>query len=209
MATKLGIYNGALRKLGEPRLSALTDDVKGRHVLDAAWSEILEHCLEQGLWNFATRSVQLENTPSLATEFGYTYVFDKPDDWVRTAAVSLDEFGAIPLLRYEDRTDYWLCDHTLIYVWYISNDDNFGLDLGRWPETFAQYVQYMLAYEICEDVTGSETKKDRLERRMDRARRDAKNKDASNEAVTRFPPTGSLLASRGASGNREGRYRAG
>lgn len=209
MTTKLLVYNGALRALGQPRLAALTDSIKARYCLDAAYDEAVEYCLEQGFWNFAMRTVQLDTTPSVETEFGYQYLFDRPNDWVRTAALSADEYGSVPLLNYEDRTDYWLADVTPIYLWYVSNDDNYGLDLGRWPQTFTRYVQHHLAYECCVDITGSETKKAGLAEDVKIARRDALAKDALNGPVMKFLPQGRLVSSRGSNRNREGRFRAG
>lgn len=59
MATKLQIYNEALRHVGDLRLATLTDDVEARYSLDDAWSRAIEKSFTQGLWNFATRTEQL------------------------------------------------------------------------------------------------------------------------------------------------------
>jgi hypothetical protein len=59
MATKLQIYNAALRHLGDLRLATITDDVEARYELDEVWSRVVEHCFTLGLWNFATRTQQL------------------------------------------------------------------------------------------------------------------------------------------------------
>lgn len=209
MASKLGIYNAVLGHLGQEPLATLTDEGTARRKLDAAYTDIVEWCLEQGFWNFAMRLVQMDASPSLTTDFGYTYVYEKPDDWVRTAALTTDEYRKCPLLEYEDRTDFWLADVEPVYLWYVSNDEDYGLDLGRWPQTFATFVEYALANKTCKGITGSSEGTDNLYKLMIRAKRDASNKDAMNEPVTKFPPTGRLVASRGTSGGREGRYRAG
>jgi hypothetical protein len=209
MATVLGLYNGALRKLGEPRLASVSDETKGRRALDSAYAEIVKWCLEQALWNFAMRTVEAEADPSATTSFGYTYVFAKPDDWIRTSALTTDEYGRCPLLDYDDVTDYWLADTDPIYVRYVSNHADYGMDLGRWPESFNQFVQCALAHEVCEDITGSDSRKENLKKDMIRAKRDAANKDAMNQPATRFPPSGRLVGSRGESFGREGKYRAG
>lgn len=209
MASKLGIYNAALGHLGQEPLASLSEEGTARRKLDAAYDDVVEWCLEQSFWNFAMRSVKMEASPSLSTDFGYSYVFEKPDDWVRTAALTTDEYGKSPLLRYEDRTDFWLADDDELYLWYVSNDSDFGLDLGRWPQTFTTFVEYALAHKTCKGISGSSEGRDDLYKFMIRAKRDASNKDAMNEPVTKFPPTGRLVASRGAAFNREGRYRAG
>ena len=200
MASKLGVYNAALLHLGQEPLSALSDEGTARRKLDAAYDDVVEWCLEQGFWNHAMRLVEMEASPSLSTDFGFTFVYEKPDDWVRTAALTTDEYRKSPLLEYEDRTDYWLADVEPVYLWYVSNDADYGLDLGRWPQTFSTFVEYALAQKTCKGITGSSETRDDLYKLMIRAKRDASNKDAMNEP-SKFPATGSWVRSRGTSGS--------
>ncbi|QND67640.1 hypothetical protein HB777_29360 [Mesorhizobium loti] len=199
MTDQLSLYNGALIKLGQPRLAALTDEGKARRALDAEYAKTVKACLEAAFWNFAMRFVQLEATPSVGTSFGYQYVFDKPDDWIRTAGVTSDPYGKVPLLDYDDRASRVLADMSVIYFRYISNDQDYGMDLGLWPQTFVDYVETCLAFATCEEVTGSAERKDRLDKARDKAKYKASNTDAMNEAVTRYPPPGRLVQSRGSS----------
>lgn len=202
MTDQLSLYNGALIRLGQTRLAALSDENKGRRALDFAYAKTVKACLEAGLWNFAMRFVMAETSPSVDTTLGYQFVFDKPDDWLRTAAITVDAHGRVPLLDYDDRTDYWLADIDTIYVRYVSDDPDFGLDLGRWPESFVNYVELSLAVATCEEITGSMEKLERLEKAKEKAWKTASNRDAMNEAVTKFPPTGRLVASRAGPGGR-------
>lgn len=202
MTDQLSLYNGALIKLGQPRLAALTDEGKARRALDAEYAKTVKGCLEAAFWNFAMRFVQLEATPSAGSSFGYQYIFDKPDDWIRTAGVTIDGYGKVPLLDYDDRASLLLADYATIYLRYVSNDQDYGLDLGLWPQTFVDYVETCLAWAICEEVTGSADRKDRLEKARSIAKYKASNTDAMNEAVTRYPPPGRLVQSRGSSSRR-------
>ncbi|MBZ9981333.1 hypothetical protein LB521_09195 [Mesorhizobium sp. BR-1-1-8] len=199
MTDQLSLYNGALIKLGQPRLSALTDEGKARRALDAEYAKTVKACLEAAFWNFAMRFVQLETTTSEGTNWGYQYVFDKPDDWIRTAGMTIDPYGKVPLLDYDDRTSYVLADISVIYLRYVSNDQDYGMDLGLWPQTFVDFVETSLAWTVCEEVTGSADRKDRLEKARSIAKYKASNTDAMNEAVTRYPPAGRLVQSRGSS----------
>ena len=199
MTDRLSLYNGALIKLGEPRLSALTDEGKGRRALDYSFDKTVKLCLEAGFWNFAMRSVQLTTSPSIGSNFGYRYVFDKPGDWLRTAGLTTDAYGRQPLLHYDDRSSYIFADIETIFMKYISIDEDYGLNLGLWPELFADYVECALAYACVEEVTGSNEKMDRLEKRTDQAKKRASNVDAMNEPVTRMTPPGRLVMSRGSS----------
>ncbi|TIP06652.1 MAG: hypothetical protein E5X72_00105 [Mesorhizobium sp.] len=202
MTDQLSLYNGALIKLGQPRLSALSDEGKARRALDAEYAKTVKASLEAAFWNFAMRFVQMEATPSAATNYGYQYVFDKPDDWLRTAGVTSDAYGRCPLLDYDDRATFILADMSTIYLRYVSNDEDYGMDLGNWPQSFVDFVETSLAFCICEEVTGSSDRKDKLEKARDKAKYKASNTDAMNEAVTRFPPAGRLVQSRGTSSRR-------
>lgn len=77
MATKLGIYNDALRHLKSERLVTVTDAGKKRYELDAAYDDAVEWCLEQSLWNFAMRATELTHDTGFTASFGYAYSFDK------------------------------------------------------------------------------------------------------------------------------------
>ncbi|RWF78988.1 MAG: hypothetical protein EOS26_03205 [Mesorhizobium sp.] len=197
MTDQLSLYNGALIKLGQPRLAALTDEGKGRRALDAEYAKTVKACLEAAFWNFAMRFVQLEATPSEGSNFGYQYVFDKPDDWLRTAGVTTDAYGKVPLLEYDDRANTVVADLSTIYFRYVSNDEDYGMDLGLWPQTFVDYVETCLAWTVCEEITGSVERKERLDKARDKAKYKASNTDAMNEAVTRYLPPGRLVQSRG------------
>lgn len=196
MTDRLSLYNGALIKLGQPRLASLTDENKARRALDFAYDPTVKACLEAGLWNFAMRFASATESPSVDTTLGYQFVFDKPDDWLRTAGVTVDAHGRVPLLHYDDRIDYWLADIDTIYVRYVSNHEDYGLDLGRWPESFVDYVKTALAVETCEEITGSATRMERLEKARDKAWKKASNRDVMNEPVSKFPPVGRLVRSR-------------
>lgn len=197
MTDQLSLYNGALLKLGEARLSALSDEGKSRRAFDEAYAKTVKGCLEAAFWNFALRLSELTTSPSVGSNYGYQYVFDKPDDWLRTAGVTSDGYGKMPLFNYDDRSSFILADVQKVYLNYISNDPDYGMDLGLWPQTFVDYVECSLAVATCEDITGSSEKKDRLEKAQAKAKTKASNNDALNEAVTKFAPTGRLVQSRG------------
>lgn len=196
MTDQLSLYCGALVKLGQPRLASLSDENKSRRALDFAYAKTVRACLEAGLWNFAMRFASATESPSVDTTLGYRFVFEKPDDWLRTAAMTVDAHGKVPLLEYDDRTDYWLADIETIFVRYVSNDPDYGLDLGRWPESFVDYVETSLAVATCEEITGSNSKLEKLEKDKKDAWKRASNRDVMNEPVTKFPPVGRLVRSR-------------
>ncbi|PAQ00906.1 hypothetical protein LRP31_25455 [Mesorhizobium mediterraneum] len=205
------IYNGALLHLGSEPLASLVEEGTKRRKLDAAWDSVVKWCLNEAYFNFSIRTVEVSEDEDVETLFGYQFAFSKPDDWVRTAAVSADEYCQLPLIRYRDENGYWYADIDPIYVQYVSNDEEYGLNIGAWPETFVVFAEYALAQKVCKAVTGSSDGTDTLYKKMIRAKRDAANKDAMDDPATKFLPEGRLVSSRQGSrlGSREGRFRAG
>lgn len=207
MTTKLRVYNGALRILGERRLSSLTDDVPSRHYLDNAWDDgLVDYILEQGLWQFATRTVKLNASNSIEPDFGFRYAFEKPSDYVRLSKISVDEFQTVRLDRYETEREYFFSDVDVLYISYISNDASYGNDLTLWPETFSRYAQAELADRVKDLVTGSDDKYQKVKAALKEARIDARSKDAMNQPV-RFQQIGNWAGARLSSYRSRDRYR--
>jgi hypothetical protein len=193
--TKLELYNAAIALLGDAPLAALDEDAERRRSLDNVYTRALQYCLEQGLWNWAKRSIQASDVPSVVPTFGFSYAFTKPDDWVRTVMISADPQFQIPLHAYEDEQGYWWANITPIYVTYVSNDAQYGLDLGQWPQTFCEFVETHLAQKICPRTVQNAATHDML-LKLEAARlKDARSKDAMNEP-SRRPPYGAWVNSR-------------
>jgi hypothetical protein len=201
--TQIALYNEALRIIGERRLASLIENREPRRVLDDVWNDgAWEFCLEQGQWNFALRAVEI--TPSATVPgFGFQHAFDKPNDFIRTAGVSEDEGFKRPLLNMLEEVGFWFADINPIYVRYISSSNSYGLDLQRWPKTFAKYVAAYLASEICFTITqDNEKKKLALAMKAQRLK-EARSVDAMADPTT-FPPEGNWCASRrGGRGRRD------
>lgn len=196
MTTRLSLYNGALLLIGERKLASLSESREPRRVLDDVWDDgAVDYCLEQGLWNFAMRTVEVSYDPDVTPDFGLAYAFSKPDDWVRTAALCSDEYFNDPVTRYADERDYWFADLDTLYVKYVSNDDEYGNDLSLWPQSFVKYVHAYLAEEICERITQHESKLDGIQRKLKKRLSDARSKDAINAPV-KFPPAGGWTSAR-------------
>lgn len=196
MTDKLSLYNGALRKIKQRRLASLTEDRPDRYVLDEEYDKTIKYCLEMGHWNFATRATRLEASTDIESDWGYSNVFEKPDDYLRLTMISSNERFQPILDDFRDETDYWLADCNLLYITYISNHTSYGLDLARWPETFVDALEYELAYRIAPHITTlGDPEARELERRRATSMTNAKSKDAQNGAIEYLPP-GRLVQSR-------------
>ena len=196
MAGQLSLYNEALGILKERSLSALTDSREPRRVLDDYYSGVVAYCLARGFWNFAMRAVSITESLTITPEFGYTYAFEHPSDWIRTYVVADNENFEPQLLRYNDEAGVWYADVTPLYVKYISNSASYGLNLSAWPQTFADYVACRLAYRAAPRISKASTEEmQRLYEEQKRACGIAGGVDAMDEPP-RFPPTGSWAGSR-------------
>jgi len=196
MATKLQLYNTALRYCKETALASLTESREPRRLLDEVYDAGgIDDCLEDAMWKFATRSVKIDYDTSFTSNYGFTYVFTKPSDWILTVAMCSDEFYDAPLTRYHHENDEWYADLDILYVRYVSNATTYGYDLSLWPTSFFRYVAAAFAWEIVDKLTGDQETIDNVEKRLDKNKSKAKNRDAWNQPQA-FPATGLWVSSR-------------
>lgn len=193
---RLQLYNGALRHLGSRELASLTENRESRRVMDGVWNAgLVRTLLESGLWNFATRSVELDYTASVEPQFGYRRAFPQPDDFVRTVAVGSDGGFVRPLVQYADEAGYWFADAETVYVRYVSDGADYGSDLSRWPPSFGDWAELYLAWKTAKRLTGSDQTMGDMFKLQEKALVAAKSRDAMAEATV-FPPSGSWANSR-------------
>ena len=197
MATKIGVLNNALIELGHRTLADTGENVVAGTLLNTVYNQVVNEALSVGSWNFAMETVQLDADTGVTPNFGFTEVFAKPPDWLRTMGVSGDEYMTFPLLQYFDDSDFWSADFSPIFVRYVSNDTGLGFELTRWTPAFTRYIELELATRVGFRITQSEEVMALIAKKRDRARRNALAQDAMNEAQPKFPPAGSWTRSRG------------
>ncbi len=196
MTDKLSLYKGTLRVLGERPIASLTEDRPPRHTLDDIWdSGIIDLALQAGFWHFAMRTIQIEYTGDFTPPFGYQRAFEKPADWIRTAAISLDDYFNTPLNRFADEAGYWFADQDTLYIKFISNREDFGGDIGKWPINFCRYFETLMAAEAAERITQNRVKKGDLVQIAESLATKARSTDAMNQPVS-FPPRGNWATAR-------------
>jgi len=204
MATsRLAIYNGALARIGKRTIASLSVNEEGRRLLDEVWNDGgVQFCLEQGLWKFAMRTQMLDYDSSIEPQFVYRRAFTKASDWIATAAVCDDEYYKSPLLRYQDEQRTLYADLDRIYVRFVSNHEDWGMELSNWPASFTEYVKTYFASRIVLRATGDKElaaafiKRDGL---VDQAALTAKNNDAQLDPPKFPPPSSWITARRGGS----------
>jgi hypothetical protein len=193
---------GACLALKQRPIDSLTDDDKVRYILDAVYNSALAFALEQGSWNFAQRTVAVESSNDIEPSFGFSHVFEKPDDWLNSVALSATGSFWPPLGRneYVDEGTNIHANCDPLYLSYISSDTEYGGDLSLWTATFERYFEFELAERAGPHLTTmSDDDIDRLEKKKLRALVNAKAKDAKNQAAQALPPGRLVVARRGSS----------
>lgn len=198
MADKLSVYNGALFKIKQRKIASLTSTDPSRYLIDEVYDKVLLFMLEAGAWNFAQRTVAVDAATDVEPGFGWSNAFEVPDDFVRIIAISTNPLLYPPMTanQYSFENDYWMANASVLYVAYVSNDSDFGLNLNKWTASFTEAVEYELADRIAPPLTnmgGDEA--ERLAARKRTALRNARTKDAYNQAGQMQPP-GALSQSR-------------
>jgi hypothetical protein len=202
MATKLAIYNEALRAIGDLRLSSLTDDVEARYVLDDAWGDCVEFVFTEGLWNFATKTVVINADPGGAPIPGFTFRFDKPAAWLRTIVVSPNSLFTDEAV-FRDEGNKLYANFDVLYLRYISSEYSGEENVPNWPPAFARLIACCLAKECAERLSGSSSKGEVLAAEYSRALASAKNKDALDQAKIFLGPGSWVRSMRGSSLTRD------
>lgn len=203
MTTKLQVYNGALvTHLDTLPLVALTDLRAERRALDGVYDETLQWMIEQGMWNFSARSQIWTPSLSVIPDFGQTYAYEKPDDYVRLILISDNETFRPTLRDFLEEGDYFLSYCSQLYVQYVSSHTDYGADPGKWKPAFAAAFEAELAWRGQGGVKPlSVLDKEALRKLKRRLLQDAQSKDVVNQAPTELPLGRLAMARAGVRGN--------
>ena len=168
MASKTTIANRALSKLGQPRVSNIaTANTKAARIIDEMYDVVRDAMLTIIPWNFAVRRASLA-PDGVAPAWGWTYAYSMPSDFLSLVNIK-DE----PLYEFENKkimTD----EGTTLYIKYIAQITN----TGEFSPLFVEAFAARLAYEACEEVTQSNTKKQILGNDYDAVMDEATRVDA-------------------------------
>jgi hypothetical protein len=203
MATKLKLYRAAQLILKQNAVDATVSDGSAfTNNLDLVYDDVLAYCLENGDWNFATRTVSIEASENVDSGIeDYSYAIEKPSDYAgRIVAISGNQRFDPPLDDYHEDGGfggYIWCDVDPLYLRYISNGSDYGLDLSNWHPAFERYVEHELAWRVAPHLTSmSANEKEEFRKQVKRALLDAQAKDARNQGAQPLPQ-GRLVQSRG------------
>lgn len=196
-ASKVAICNRALTKLGARRILDVTDEVKEARELNSMWDLVRDAELRRNLWNFAMRRAAL---PALITTpaWGFAYEYQLPADLVRVVQVH-DVYYVAGLTDYRTMMDVpfqvegrkVLSDlDAPLKIRYVARVD----DTQQWDALFVEAFASRLAYEACEAITQSNTKKEAAYADYQATVRQAKQVDAIENPAEPLPDSSWLLS---------------
>lgn len=152
MASKTQIANRALSKLGQPRVSNIdTTDTKAARVISGMWESVRDAMLQSYPWNFSIRRSVIA-ADAAAPAYEWDRQFTLPTDYLQILSVYDD-----PDYRMEGGKILTNADAPL-KIRYIARIE----ETSEYPSLFNEAFSSLLAYEACEEITQSNTKKDIL-----------------------------------------------
>ena len=196
------IYNRALQILGQEEINSNTDDSMRKVKLDVALSsDLVESLLEDTSWHWAISSAKIQVNPSLEPEWGFTKVFDKPDNMQRLDGVFVDSYMQVPLKYYKDEGPYIFSEVDEMYIQYVNRD--FLSDPASWPVHFKRLVSAALAKDTASSFGKNAQERYDINEVFKEAQAESKNIDAM-QSPPRIISNGSWVSSR-FTGNNYGR----
>jgi len=189
MASKVGVWNQALQRLGTRRVETDTESTAEAEALEAVWDETRLYVLEQYPWSFARTVDQLARlvaTPGTVWKYWYKL----PADTVGILRVSDDTDNyewqtgdSIPYERqYDDRI---AADAEAVYLYYLRDVE----DMNLWVSSARSALAWRLAYEVAYRLTESTAKADRAEKKYFEELGQAKSQDSQRSRGRRINQT--------------------
>ena len=196
MPDKLEMFNRCLVKLGQRPLSALTDSRPEQRAIDRVYDSTVQRLLEGGLWKFAARSDELQQSDTATSQFGYNFVYELPADYVRIIRISDNNRFRPTLIDFLVESGFIFCDCSPLYFQYVSNDPAYGYDPGKWPASFSDALVDELAFRVAPALSGAGIQKiEQLEKEAKRSFYIAKGRDCVNQPES-WMPVGRLVRAR-------------
>lgn len=184
MATKLTVYNDAIRELKGYPLSDLTTANTQLQELDGAWDTAVKYVLDLTDWNFARRRATLTGV-SNSSYPPYAYSYTLPSDYLRKVWVKINAVDEFQADHAESGATIYGFETSLLVEYMSDHADN--LDPTNWPPQFVRVVALYLAILTSEKLaSGGDDVQNRLWGLFDRAFSEAEAKEAlfvTNEGI--------------------------
>lgn len=149
-ATRIGICNSALAKVGGKFITALTDDTKAAIYCNQQYARLRDEVLRAHPWNFALERVDLAPVAGWTDPLEeWDYQFQLPGNVLRVVKASADPW------KVEGR--YLLCNDSEVAIQAIVSDASEGVFDPMFAECLALRLAADLAYVLSNNATLSGT----------------------------------------------------
>lgn len=157
MTSQVKLANRALTKIGSARITSLDEDSKAAATINSMFQDVLDAELRAHNWHFSKTRALL---PKLSTPplFGFSYAYQLPSDFLKL--IQIGDFPIYP--RADTRGLFSIEDGQLLTdidaplpLRYIKR----VTDVNKLDALFAETFACRLAFESCEAITQSATKK--------------------------------------------------
>ena len=196
MTSQVEIANTALERLGARPISSFSDGSKAARLASSAYDRVRLEVLRAHPWNcISARALLAESTEPPA--FGYAHQYPLPADCERVL-----EVGDSDSTDFESRYS-WVVEGRMILtdegaplpVRYLKDDT----DPQKYDSTLVSAIAERLAFELCEPITQSNTKKQAHWDAYQALLRTAKSSDGQEQSTMQASEDQWILARQGGS----------
>lgn len=172
MVSSTDIANFALTRLGANRILSFSDATNEAIVMNLFYDTTRKMALESYGWSFALKRASLASSTT-APAFGFSNAYNLPADFLSLRQVS--EYYPpywYDTIQNSEQQHYVIENNQILTnleaplkIFYVFNQE----DTTRYSQAFVRYLSILLAYDACEEITQSNTKKQLLEKEADQA----------------------------------------
>jgi hypothetical protein len=177
--SKVAIANRALQKLGTKRIESLNQDHPNARSINACFDILRDALLRQYRWSFAIKRDSIAADGDGPT-WGDWDRFTLPNDFI--ALIRDDESGHAVDWKIEG-LHILSADGAPLEIRYVARIE----DTNYYDALFVEALASKIAFECCEEITGSTAKKDRAERDLENAINEAIRIGAIEKPAEEFP----------------------
>lgn len=200
MASEVEIANRALSKLGDNRITSLTDQNKAARAIAAAWNIVRDAELRRHPWSFALQFQDLSALTEPSPTSLFKRQFQLPVDCLRLYRVGTWFVWQVTVGADYRNADIWpfkiagrriLTDLPApLPIAYIRRVE----DTQQWDATFVDAFACKLAMEVAVELSGSDTRQDRLREQYKDAILDARAMNAIELPPEQLPDNSWVLS---------------
>lgn len=149
MASIVGVCNRALSKLGASRITSLGDNSTAAKACDASYESVRDAVLRSHVWNCTVTRTSLAPL-STKPAFDFDYEYQLPGDCIKI--IEIDS----PMPWTVEGRKVLTNEGSVLYVRYQKLEEN----PNQYDTLLLETIAAKLAYEMCEEITQSNSKKE-------------------------------------------------